>query len=440
MSAGFTLALCAICVLPSAFAASLPLGPLGAIPRAHFQNRQSIRSTTDPSAVFVPEYAQRESWGILAKYQQSDVLLQGANVSPSGINNNQNGLVGPDVTSGLPAPTSEQIVPLQAISSASDSILSYHAMIDIGTPAQHLGLVIDTGVADSWVAASCNDCETEQFDASASNTYRSFPGDFRQAYGNGYVWGTWSRDNVTASGLTASPQSFGSVTAMDVGNVAYSVSGVLGFAFASISSTKKTPFFESLISEASLPFPLFSVALGRGGDTDDSELCLGCINNSKYNGNITWIPLVSHTYWTIMLSGLQVGGLNTMTTGLLAAIDTASNQIHVPMSVAKRFYATIPGSKPALSYGEGFWTFPCNSSPDIQFIFMGPTFSLDPRDFNLGKTSSSSADCVGAVLGMKGRDLPDNFAVIGSAFLRSWYTVFDYSSGSRIGFGSRSTA
>jgi len=444
MSAGFALALCAMSLLPSALAATLPLSPphgqLQAAPRVLFRNRQSFRSTTDnDSAVFQPDYVQRESWGLLAKYQQADVLLQGANLSPSTINNNQNGLLDPDVSSELPAATPFQALPLSALTTSSGAVLSYHATIEIGTPRQQLSVILDTGVADSWVATLCRDCDVDQFDSSKSATYRGSPTDFRQAYGVGYVWGGVGRDNMSVGGLTATTQSFGAVHDMDVGNAGYST-GVLGFAFGSVSTSKVPPFFETLIQQNAVSSPIFSLSLGRGGAQDNSELCLGCVNKELYSGNLTWLPLVSHTYWTLALTGLYVEGVNSMSNSLLAAIDTASNQIHVPMNVARVFYAAIPASRPATEYGDGFWAFPCNANLNLSLSFTGQPFGLALRDFNLGKTSSDSGECVGVVLGLRGRDLPDNFAVIGTAFLRSWYTVFDYSSGGRVGFGRQPLA
>ena len=31
---------------------------------------------------------------------------------------------------------------------------------------------------------------------------------------------------------------------------------------------------------------------------------------------------------------------------------------------------------------------------------------------------------------------PDNLAIIGDAFLKSWYSVYDYSNGARVGFAA----
>jgi hypothetical protein len=56
-------------------------------------------------------------------------------------------------------------------------------------------------------------------------------------------------------------------------------------------------------------------------------------------------------------------------------------------------------------------------------------------DFNLGKVSSGGSMCVGGVLGI-GSGFPDNLAIVGDAFLKSWYSIYDYSNGARVGFAS----
>ena len=73
------------------------------------------------------------------------------------------------------------------------------------------------------------------------------------------------------------------------------------------------------------------------------------------------------------------------------------------------------------------------------------------NDFNLGRTSSGSSDCVGGILAL-GSGLPSNLAIIGDEFLKSCkspcgfivdivtnfrrvgYSIYDYSHGARVGF------
>ena len=56
-------------------------------------------------------------------------------------------------------------------------------------------------------------------------------------------------------------------------------------------------------------------------------------------------------------------------------------------------------------------------------------------DFNLGRTASGSTMCVGGVLAM-GDGFPDDLVIVGDAFLKSWYSIYDYSNGARVGLAA----
>ena len=121
------------------------------------------------------------------------------------------------------------------------------------------------------------------------------------------------------------------------------------------------------------------------------------------------------------------------------AIDTGTSLIYVPPTVASAFYSLIPGSKRAGQYGSGkhpllpaalkkkthiyisiagFWTVPCFSVKQIELSFNEHRFSINPRDFYLGRVSARSTDCVAGILSM-GNGLPANLAIIGDEFLKS---------------------
>lgn len=40
---------------------------------------------------------------------------------------------------------------------------------------------------------------------------------------------------------------------------------------------------------------------------------------------------------------------------------------------------------PAPDYGDGFWAYPCDAQVVVSFVFGSQTFTLDPRDMNLGQ-------------------------------------------------------
>ncbi|KAG8988578.1 hypothetical protein FRB90_002675, partial [Tulasnella sp. 427] len=210
--------------------------------------------------------------------------------------------------------------------------------------------------------------------------------------------------------------------------------GLIGMAFSSIASSNQPTFFENLIKTGKVGAPIFSLHLTRH-KTAGSTLCLGCYDSSKTAGPVTWIPVASKTYWAVSMPGARVNGnAVTMSSDITAAIDSGTTLIYVPQSVATAIYRQIPGARQAdRQYGPGFWTFPCSSKLNIQFKFGGSFFALNPVDFNLGRTGSSSSTCVGGILGMGG-GFPADLAIVGDEFLKSWYSVYDYSHGARVGF------
>ena len=160
-------------------------------------------------------------------------------------------------------------------------------------------------------------------------------------------------------------------------------------AFGTIAASKKSPFFEQLLVDKKLGQPIFSVHLTRGA-VDGSELCLGCFDQTKTTGTITWLPVTSKTYWLVKMNALRSDASHSIQTDLSAAIDTGTTYIYIPEDSAKRFYEQIPGSKQANQIGSGFFTFPCKAKLTVSFVFNGNTFPLNMKDFNLGKTKAGS--------------------------------------------------
>ena len=82
----------------------------------------------------------------------------------------------------------------------------YYADVDIGTPAQTMSLVLDTGSADLWLpTSSCGSstCSSlTKYDTSASSTYQSSEQTFEITYGSGAVSGVMAGDTVALAGYT----------------------------------------------------------------------------------------------------------------------------------------------------------------------------------------------------------------------------------------------
>ncbi|KIL00723.1 hypothetical protein PAXRUDRAFT_129223 [Paxillus rubicundulus Ve08.2h10] len=309
--------------------------------------------------------------------------------------------------------------------------LEYYGPLNFGSQAQTQTIDFDTGSADLWVPVNCTNCGNhEQFQASSSSTYQKTDQHFEVTYGIGQVSGTLASDTVSIGPFNVTNQYFGAVDSVSANFAQSPNDGLAGLAFSTISNSHQPTFFENLISQGFVQAPLFSVYLTRG-QIQGSEICFGCIDVSKTSEDtVRWIPVVSQTYWTVAMEGVSVDGSRVSTQGLNGIIDTGTSFLYVPKDKADAIYALIPGSAPALDYGDGYYYYPCDSQAQISFVFNEQEFALDPRDFNLGLSYHDPSTCIGAIIGSG----PDGIAIIGDSFLKSYVSVYDYSHNARVGF------
>ncbi|KAJ7593850.1 aspartic peptidase domain-containing protein [Mycena floridula] len=310
----------------------------------------------------------------------------------------------------------------------------YYGFIDIGSPPQRFSVDIDTGSADTWIPGPNCKGRENRYDPWSSDNFQSDNRPFRVEYGMGKVSGKLAKDSMTMGGLTAENQTFGMARSMSDELFDAPCDGLIGFGFGTIANCKKPTFFENLIKQGLLLKPFFSIYLTRGEETG-SMLTLGGWDETyvKNAQGITWIPLISHTYWVVEMTALVAGTVRTnVDWHAHQAIDSGTTFMYGPEDMVKSFYESIPGSKP---WNEGSYTFPCDFNLPIFLSFNGIDFSVDMDDFNLGCTEEGSNDCVGALQAFSSSNgLPPNLAVIGCSFLKSWYSTYDYSNGGRVGF------
>ncbi|PAV18528.1 acid protease [Pyrrhoderma noxium] len=266
----------------------------------------------------------------------------------------------------------------------------YYGSVSIGTPGQDMPVQFDTGSSDLWVASDCPNCANKQFDRSASSTYVESQDVFEIGYGTGDVSGDLGRDTVSLANIQCNNQTFGLANTESPDFEGYPNSGILGAAFGTISVSGQPTVFENMMLSGQVLAPFFSVFLSRGVGTR-SEVCFGCYDMTKTKGMVKWVPVMSRTYWTIPMSGLLVNSSLVAICSLFAAIDTGTTLIYLPEKITQDFYASVSNS------------------------------------------NNVCGDCVGGIISL-GEDFPDNLAIIGDVLLKSWYTVYDYSNGARVGF------
>lgn len=144
-------------------------------------------------------------------------------------------------------------------------------------------------------------------------------------------------------------------------------------------------------------------------------------------------------------------------------IDTGTTLILAPRAAAKAIFELIPGAFPLFGddySDQTFFAYPCsmpsNYMPALQFA--GKSFGINSLDFNFGVLTSAfarlignetmaieleievesgaakteletgdltEASCVAAIVGTD-VDPQENLYVVGDAFLKNWYSTFNY--------------
>ena len=115
-------------------------------------------------------------------------------------------------------------------------------------------------------------------------------------------------------------------------------------------------------------------------------------------------------------------------------VDTGNPFVFAPHNAAVAIHSAIPGAVLADDTGN-VWKFPCNTSEIYMptLILSGTSLSIAPEDFNMGSTLGDGM-CESAI-----RSSPTLGWVLGSPWLMSYYTVFDWGAptkGNEVGKGT----
>lgn len=272
------------------------------------------------------------------------------------------------------------------------------------------------------------------------------------SYGSGQISGEDYLDDVTVAGLTSSLQGLISLTQAQ-GFITSNADGLCGMAFSEMANSGFTTYFENLIAQKKVAVQEFAFYLGRAasGTGQKSELTLGGRDNSKFSGTVTRVPVTRRGYWQVALDSVNVNGKSTgAATKGQAAIDTGTTLILAPTAAAVEIYRNIPGAFPVpLDSGSGtqnLFAYPCNTkASDIPALqFAGKSFPIAPSDFNYGQLTNGFAKlignskllnyilnllfppvCLGAIVAAD-LDPSQNLYVVGDAFLKNWYSIYNY--------------
>ncbi|KAG8908578.1 Type I transmembrane sorting receptor [Tulasnella sp. 417] len=327
-------------------------------------------------------------------------------------------------------------------SSATGSLNNYKdAMylgdILVGTPGQAItGVSFDTGSSDFTVPSKeCTICQGPLYDPEKSSTFKSLNQSFTNVYGSGshVQMGAVGSDTVSLGELSVQDQVFAMITNASSTSSNQPGMSIMGLGFPRNDGIGGVPWFTNLVNQGSLASKVFSFYLTQD-EAKGSELCIGCIDSSKFIGQPEYFPVVAVNetiaFWAIQSAGMFQNN-DAITPPFTAIIDSGNSGIVLSDSNTAAFYAQIPG---AVQNPNNFaWTFPCASAsylPTLAFKFTSDTmYNLDPARLNWGPVAEGSDICQGAVYSL---GFPDDQVILGDAFMSSWYSIFDYE-GMRVG-------
>ncbi|TVY36712.1 Vacuolar protease A [Lachnellula subtilissima] len=306
----------------------------------------------------------------------------------------------------------------------------YFSEITIGTPPQTFKVVLDTGSSNLWVPSSeCGSIACylhTKYDSSSSSTYKKNGTSFEIRYGSGSLSGFVSEDAMTIGDLKIKDQIFAEAT--EEPGLAFAFGrfdGILGLGFDTISVNKIPPPFYNMIEQGLLDDPVFAFYLGNAdSEGDESEATFGGVNKDHYTGKITEIPLRRKAYWEVDLDAITFGDSTAELENTGVILDTGTSLIALPSTLAELLNKEIGAKK---GY-NGQYTVDCakrDSLPDMAFTLSGYNFSITPFDYILEVQGS----CISSFMGMDFPEPVGPLAILGDAFLRKWYSVYDLGKG-----------
>jgi len=301
----------------------------------------------------------------------------------------------------------------------------YFSEITIGTPPQTFKVVLDTGSSNLWVPSSeCGSIACylhTKYDSSSSSTYEKNGTSFEIRYGSGSLSGFTSKDVMTIGDLKIKDQVFAEAT--EEPGLAFAFGrfdGILGLGYDTISVNKIVPPFYSMIDQGLLDEPVFAFYLGDTNDDGESEAIFGGVNKDHYEGKITEIPLRRKAYWEVDLDAITFGDATAELDNTGVILDTGTSLIALPSTLAELLNKEIGAKK---GY-NGQYSVECekrDSLPDLTFTLSGHDFSIGPYDYILEVQGS----CISTFMGMDFPEPVGPLAILGDAFLRKWYSVYD---------------
>lgn len=302
--------------------------------------------------------------------------------------------------------------------------VQYFGVVEVGTPAQSVQVIFDTGSSNLWVLKDRPALSSHKIYRSyMSSTHRAIGTPFSIMYGSGPVGGIYSADVVRVGGLTVPDFVFAEVNNYAGLGPSFRFGhfdGILGLGWDFLSAGGVPTLMTRLIQSGQVARPVFAIYLG---DNRPGEVIFGGVDPAHFVGGLAYVPLISLTYWEVALNYLTVGGVPILASPR-AAVDSGTSLLAGP-SAEVAWIASMMG---AWSPNGAEYIVDCYSRvPDLTFGLGGYAFTLSKQDLIM-KRKWNGRQCL---LGLMSIDLAPPAGplwILGMVFMRKYYTMFDMGS------------
>lgn len=321
----------------------------------------------------------------------------------------------------------------------------YYGYISLGTPAQKLTVIFDTGSSDLVVpSVYCETCVAQhEFDGLRSSTFDTTEVPFDISYGSGTVGGDIVEDVVSVAGNELRPGIFGLVFSESQSLSMLRADGILGLAGPALSEIRAVTgapalrdFLPSPVAFVLSPDPEAAGSFVSFGPVEGRDLFPDSEDPSGVS--LFWADLVdADAYYAVGVRsfGAVVAGTaaepllrqNLCTGGCTAIVDTGTSAIVLPGALYDELLGDLTFADCGASGGGTAACMPCSAS---QFLPIGARvgrrwFLLQPSDYLL--------DIGGGYCEVLLERSADDSFILGDTWVKTYPTVFDAPHG-RVGF------
>lgn len=330
--------------------------------------------------------------------------------------------------------------------------LQYKVDLEVGTPPQRVEVVVDTGSEVpvrqwTWVPDCTSYCNfpNNTFNPLISNSWRAWNMRIDISYNIGRVYGQIGNDTLSFD-LQLNSSSHPIIVADSTENLQnLQADGVMvrtsqGLSFP-FEKDGPVPVVWLLYDQGLIEAPVFSVFLNNNEFTDReavpvSALLLGGyeLDNYSHASDFTYIPLVSASdpssmFWSVSMTQIAIGEVAIELSSTYAILDTGSSYILAPSFDSYRILDVI---KRVNSCAEDLITFVCKCESEtwadfypVLVLVLGPEKTkvrLNPQDYFFRVMSNQKK---GECQLLIDSDPNLDYWVLGAAFLRKYYVLFD---------------